>query len=449
MSLPSSLAAEKSALWRTAALTAREKAGTDPHRYLLQAGGGDFAKEVALQMGCQQKIKDKLPLWHACPSLYYPGTRACEQASSEITALHKACWAAQFRPQRLCDLTGGLGVDSSYFAREAAAQVLYAEAREDLAEVAAYNFGELGLQNIEVRHAAVEALLPHLPPADFLYLDPSRRDTSERRLYDIEAYSPHLPSLLPALLGRAPRILVKLSPMVDLSRTLQQLGPDHCEGIHVVSVQNDCKEVLFLLSATAVPGRSVPVGCFNYTKQGRESFSFLLEEEARATAAWVDPSLFFADASAADALSAEALSAEAAAAGDAAAHGDAATQCFLWEPNSAVLKAGAFKTVAVRCGLRKLHPHTHLYWGPASACVFPGKRFEVLQVYPYHKASLKTLKKAKLQANVATRNFPLSPEEVRKQLGVKDGGNLFLFAATLRGPAQEGARVLILCQRRP
>ncbi|MDR1623548.1 MAG: SAM-dependent methyltransferase [Tannerellaceae bacterium] len=387
----------------------KEHAGDNPERLLLGASrypGIDVPFAVE-QLVARRQIREKLPSWAANDALAFPSIIAAEQCSSEQTARYKqrlighaAC---------LCDLTGGLGIDSLAFSGKAR-KVIYIEKQGSYCSAARHNFQALGAGNIEVWQGEAALLLHRLTAADGIdvfYIDPARRGEGNKRVFALHDCEPDLPGLLPALTERAPRVIAKLSPMADIRQTLELL-PGVCE-VHVLSVRNDCKEIVFVIARpeTASP---LPVTCINYTAEGKEeTFTFTLETEKQLEITYANQ-----------------------------------VQAWLYEPNVSLLKAGAFKSVTL-LGVSKLHPHSHLYTSDRPVAAFPGRIFCAEETLPFNNALCKTLARTLPQANITVRNFPLSVEELRKRTGIKDGGDTYLFATTLQGER----KALIKCRKAP
>ncbi|MDR3141180.1 MAG: RsmD family RNA methyltransferase [Tannerellaceae bacterium] len=387
----------------------KEHAGDNPERLLLGASrypGIDVPFAVG-QIAARRQVREKLPSWFADDRLAFPSGIAAEQCSSEQTARYKQRLIS--RGACLCDLSGGLGVDSLAFSGKAR-KVVYIEKRSDYCNVARHNFQALGAGNIEVWQGEAARLLHRLPEAggiDVFYIDPSRRGEGNKRVFALCDCEPNLPELLPALLKRAPRVIAKLSPMADVRQTLELL-PGISE-VHVVSVRNDCKELLFVIGRPEA-GRPLPVACINYTAEGKEeAFAFTLQQEKQLEITYASR-----------------------------------VESYLYEPNVSLLKAGAFKSVTT-LGVSKLHPHSHLYTSGRLVAAFPGRIFYAEETLPFNNALCKTLAQALPQANITVRNFPLTVEELRKKTGIKDGGDVYLFATTLQGEK----KALIKCRKAP
>lgn len=358
---------------------------------------------AAEQILCRRYVKGKVPSWSVSDDLMFPSKISMEQASSEQTARYKQ----RLIPEgcTLCDLTGGLGVDSFFFSQRAS-RVIYIERYPGYCQSARLNFPILGADNIEVIEGNVQDVLPQTDAPDVYYIDPARRGAGNRRVFALEDCEPDLVKLRGELLSRAPRLIAKLSPMEDIRHTLSLL-PETVE-VHVLSVRNDCKELIFVMERDAKV-EDVPVYCVNFTADGEEeSFRFTLEEEQNAVVA-------------------------------------AAPKIggYLYEPNASILKAGAFKCIAERYGVQKLHVSSHLYTSEEEIKEFPGRRFVVEELIPFTGKTLKQLSEDFSQANITVRNFPLSVQELRVRTKIKEGGDVYLFATTYG----EDEKVLVKCRK--
>ena len=383
---------------------------------------------------CRRKLRAKVPEWTAVPSLRFPLRLSAEQCSSTETARYKAAVAlaalasagtaggakmAENAPKcscrvpfRLADLTGGLGVDSWAFA-EVFEQVLYNELRPELAAAAQHNFKELGINNITVRNfalvpqsmegrmeqsgkvipggASVSHILGDFRP-DVIFLDPARRAADGRKVFRLEDCQPDVLQLRPELLAACPHVLLKLSPMADITLVCKQLS---CvKEVHVVAAEGECKELLLLLER----GYDNPHRRFVY-----ENGSVL-----DLSGSWGGHRLQ-------DVTPAAGM--------DGFEPGKV-----LFEPGKGLLKAGAFDWPC-RYGLEKLGRHTHLYIGPeVPEGLAPfGNRFRILETLPLNNRTIKEIGKRYPQASVTARNIPLTSDELRRKLGVKDGGGVHLF----------------------
>ena len=375
--------------------------GEDPARLALSrskyaADVDDF--DLALTtLEVRRKLRTKVPQWYAVPSLRFPLRLSGEQCSSASTAHYKASLVQG----RVADLTGGLGVDSWAFA-QVAAEVLYNEMRPELAAAAEHNFRELGLTNVRVRNCELAASSCPAPTGhplaqvlagfapDVIFLDPARRASDGRKVFRLEDCQPDVLQLLPELLAAAPRVLLKLSPMADITLVCKQLGP--VREVHVVAAEGECKELLLLLERGYIGPYSL----------------FVFENGAVIE-----------------------IPGQAGNDGTVIGNGvmaDPDRPSFLFEPGKALLKAGAFD-LPCRYGLAKLGRHTHLYTAsaPVEALTPFGKWFRILEVAPLDKRSIRDIGKRYPKASVTARNIPLTSDALRKKLSVSDGGTLHIF----------------------
>ncbi len=344
------------------------------------------------QIIARRQIRDKLPDWYKHEDLIYPSRLSTEQCSSEQTARYKQ---VLLRGDSCCDLTGGLGVDTYYFAQKAH-DVTYIERFPDYCKAAAHNFDILQANHIRIINADAREVISTLKASTF-YIDPARRAACNKRVFALTDCEPDLLQLKPVLLDNALRTIVKISPMADIGETLRLL-PETRE-IHILAVKNECKELLFILepSQPEMPDLSVKIHAVNLLiSSPNQEFIFQEQEEKKAVLRTT---------------------------------GEIAR--YLYEPNAALLKSGAFKLIAVRYDLQKIHRHSHLYTSTKLCLQFPGRIFEVLSTHEFSGKSLKQLSKEIPKANITTRNFPLSVEEIRTRSHIKEGGDIYLFATTL------------------
>ena len=338
-------------------------------------------QEVAEQIEAKKKCKEKLPTYYHTPTIYYPNKLHIEQTSSEITAAYKATLISG---KSMVDLTGGLGVDSYFFSKKIA-RVFHCEIDQNLSEIAAYNFTVLGAKNIiTIPKNGFEFLIESKEQFDWIFIDPSRRNEVKKRVFLLEDCLPNVPENLELLFTKTDRILIKTAPLLDISIGRKELK--NVKEIHVISVQNEVKELLWILEKCYVG--SIAVKTIDYASTGISVFDFELSEEKNALAELALP------------------------------------LTFLYEPNAAILKSGAFKTIGNRFQLSKLHNHTHLYTSEKKI-VFPGRIFKIDAVFPYAKKNLHPLRNSK--ANISTRNFPESVANIRKKFKINDGGDQYLF----------------------
>lgn len=376
----------------------RDHEKDDPNKLLLTAiqyPGIDVPFAVG-QIIARQQIKEKLPTWYTNEQLVFPSKLSTEQCSSEITASYKERLPIG---DTLCDLTGGLGIDAYYFSRRVK-KVIYIERFPEYCEAARSNFQALGANHIEVIHADATAIADTIM-ADTFYIDPARRTNDNKRVFALSDCEPDVLQLKPLLLEHGQRLIVKISPMADIMETLRLL-PETTD-IHVLSVKNECKELLFVLGRIDHP-EAVNIHAINFTSQQKQSFSFSLNAEKEAPSRLTDT-----------------------------------IGAYLYEPNSALLKSGAFKLVASRYNVDKLHQHSHLYTSNQRVENFPGRAFHVDHVYDFSGKLVKQLSRILPKANITTRNFNLSVAEIRSRSGIKEGGDIYLFATTL----SNGKQILI------
>jgi hypothetical protein len=272
-------------------------------------------------------------------------------------------------------------------------KVSYVERQEELCDLARHNFKVLGKDHINVFHSETEAHLKTMGHADWIYIDPARRSAGGNKLVLLSDCEPDVSHLYPVLLEKATRVMIKLSPMMDISCALQDL-PNTSE-IHILSVENECKEVLLVLDQQVLG--SIKVRTINFGKNKEQQiFEYNLDEESIAEVKFATK-----------------------------------IDKYLYEPNAAIMKSGAFKLIGKRFGLCKLHINTHLYTSNELFSEFPGRVFEVTHLWGNSKKELYELCKKAPKANITTRNYPMPVDELRKKLKIKDGGDVYLFACTL------------------
>ena len=349
--------------------------------------GTDFSLALR-QIEARQLLQKKAPEWSANEALLFPARRSIEQCSSEATARYKA---ELVEGDNFADLTGGLGIDT-YYILQGFSHGDYVESQPELCALARHNFAVLATP-VNVHNETTETFLNHCDTYDCLYIDPSRRDAYGRKTVSIGDCAPNVAELQDALLQKATTVIIKLSPMLDLSLALTEL---RCvKEIHVVAVANECKELVFRIER-GYSGQ-VRLHCANLLTQ-QPIVTFTTEEER-------DCPLRLADS----------------------------VGRYLFEPNAALLKAGCFKLPASRFEARKLHKNSHLYTSDTLIEDFPGRIFAVEAVAPFNKKVRQTLLPDLEKANLAVRNFPLSVAELRKTLKISEGGDAYVFATTLRG----------------
>ncbi|MDC1265512.1 class I SAM-dependent methyltransferase [Flavobacteriaceae bacterium] len=362
--------------------------GSNIHELILK--GNPFEsldiKELIEQIEAKKKCALKLKTWFETPGIYYPNKLNIEQTSSETAALIKSEF---MQGASLVDLTGGFGVDSYYFSKQFK-QVVHCEMDSKLAEIAAYNFEILGAKNIESHNKdGIEFLKTNPDTFDWIYIDPSRRDGQKNKKFLIEDCSPNVITHQDLFFKHAKNVLIKMSPMLDISVGITALK--HVKTVYIVAVKNEVKELLFHQKKDF--DGIATIQTLNSHPNGDEQFSFEIAEEENTEATFSSP------------------------------------KTYLYEPNAAVMKSGAFKLISEKFKLDKLDPHTHLYTSDKKIEKFPGKLYEILNCYPYQK---KPLKKAigGLKANVKTRNFSEKIESLKTLFKLTDGGDVYLFFTT-------------------
>jgi len=343
------------------------------------------SSELATQIDGWQRSVRKLPTWAFSSPIYYPDKINLEQCSSEHTALVKQTLIK--KGARVVDITGGFGVDSCYMAQEAEV-VIHCELNAKLSEIVRQNAIELGVSNL-ICIATDGVAYVHQQKddtLDYIYIDPSRR-VNHAKVFLLEDCEPNIVELQNGFLKKSHTIISKLSPLLDLTAAIQKLR--HIKRIFVISVDGDCKELLFVQERD-YQGDAI-VSTIRIFQDQLQSHTFTIQEEKVTLTRASDP------------------------------------LTYLYDPDVSITKAGAFKTIAKRFDLYKLHQHTHLYTANDIKDHFPGRIFQIQQVY-----TLSNFKKENKisQANVATKNFPVKVEDIRKKFKIKDGGKDFLYFTT-------------------
>ena len=360
----------------------------------------DMAMAV-VQIAGRQIAEAKVPSWYQTEGLLYPKHLSMEQCSSELTARYKA---SLVEGETFADLTGGFGIDCSFLSRKFK-KADYVERQAELCELAKHNFPLLGL-NIGVHNKDGVDYLKQMQPVDCLLLDPARRDGHGGKTVAISDCEPDVSALEDLLVEKAQKVMIKLSPMLDLTLALKTLK--HVCEVHIVSVNNECKELLLILQKYAVSSE-ILIHCEHILSGNKhQSFSFTQEQERTSECP---------------------LSTE--------------VENFLYEPNSSILKAGAYRSLTQSYPCKKLHTSSHLYVSPHFIEDFPGRCFQVEAVSGFAKKDLKTFLQGIEKANLTIRNFPSSVAELRKRLKLKEGGEVYLFATTMA----DESKVLIKCKK--
>ena len=381
----------------------KEHLNDDPIKLALQAKKfPDVDMSVAITQIAGRKIAaEKVPSWMQFEGLVFPSHLSMEQCSSEATAVYKA---SLMSGNSFADLTAGFGIDCAFAAKNFK-RGAYVERQEELCAIARNNYHLLGLLDVDIVNGDGVEYLSEMQEVDWLFLDPARRNKQGGKTVAIEDCEPNVAELWKLLLQKSSKVMIKLSPMLDITLALQSLA--FVSDVHVVSVANECKELLIILDRGAVDCE-ISITSVNLLKSGESQlFTFTRNEEL--------------------------------------------CECeyaheigrYLYEPNASILKAGAYKSIANRYGLKKLHPNSHLYTSDIFVSEFPGRKFCCESVFGLGKKELKSNLGDIKKANITIRNFPSSVDELRKRIKLSDGGDLFLVATTLI----DEQKVLIKCTK--
>ncbi|PIE99824.1 MAG: SAM-dependent methyltransferase [Maribacter sp.] len=343
-------------------------------------------QELAEQIQAKKKCIKKLPIWFDTPNIYYPNRLNIEQCSSEATAKYKA---SILSGETLVDLTGGFGVDTYFFSKRVD-RVFHCEINKDLSGIAAHNLGTLGVGNIDfIPKDGLGFLKDSCQRFDWLYIDPSRRSENKGKVFLLSDCTPNTIEHLPLLFQKSKHIMIKTSPLLDITSGLNQLR--HVKEIHVVALKNEVKELLWVLEEGY--GGETNVKALNLIEPKPQLYDFDLSEEKNTSPTYELP------------------------------------LDYLYEPNAALLKAGAFKILSKAFKVDKLHGHSHLFTSK-DLMEFPGRVFKIKKVTGYNKKEIKDLVGS--QANITVRNFPESVATIRKKHKIKDGGEVYLFFTRLK-----------------
>ena len=394
----------------------REHADADVRRLALQgAKNPEVDLPFALdQIAGRQKAKTKLPSWAAIDGIVYPSHLSMEQCSSEQTARYKALIAG--KGALIVDLTAGFGVDMAFMS-QGFQRAVHVERQASLCAISSENYKLLGLHHIEVVCADGTDYLHQLDHADLIFLDPARRDDHGARTYGIADCTPNVLELRDELLQKADRVMLKLSPMLDWRKAVEDLG--HVSEVHIVSVDNECKELVVVLEVRGKRGevREYTVNCVNLLSNGgKEDFKFSAADISLTS--HLSPLTSFSYLS-------------------------PLTSYFLFSPNASIMKAGCFAALEQRFGVQQLDKNSHLFVADHDISDFPGRRFVIEKTTSMNKRELKDALAGIDRANITVRNFPMSVAELRKRLKLKDGGDLYLFATTLANNQHQ----LFLCRK--
>jgi hypothetical protein len=390
----------------------REHADDDVRKLALQSGkSNQIDLKMALQqIAGRQTARRKLPTWAASDDIVYPPHLNMEQCSSELTARYKASLAGT--GNRYVDLTGGFGVDF-YWMSQGFKERVYVEQNEQLCLLAEHNYGQLGLQ-CSVCCCDTATYLTEMQPADVVYLDPARRNEYGGRTYGIEDCTPNVIELLPQLLQHAGKVILKLSPMLDWRKAVADLQV--VSEVHIVSVDNECKELVLVLDGRQ--HANIPICCIN--NDSRFECVYSLETHCFQCG----NTLFPASIQNVSDL-------------------ETSGHSFLYEPNASIMKAGCFAPLSERRAVRQLSANSHLFVSTDKIVDFPGRRFQIVAISSMGKHELNQSLGSLKSANIAVRNFPMTVEQLRKKLKLKDGGDTYLFATTVG----ESDHRLFICRK--
>jgi THUMP domain-like len=372
--------------------------------------------DLVLQIKARQKAKTKLPEWFENEEVIFPKMLSVEQCSSEITAKFKANLVSG---ETLIDLTGGMGVDIAYMSKNFK-KAIYFEQNADLLIVTKYNFEQLGIENVAFVEGNSVEKLPTLSPTNsnqnsWIYLDPHRRDDTGSKVVRLQDCEPNILTIKNLLFKFTDNILLKASPMLDIDLAILDLG--NVSQVYVVAVENEVKEVLFHLKQNTNAGwvqnpasventEEVTLNAVNLSKNKSTTLSFTKSEEKNASINLSSP------------------------------------KQYLYEPNAAIMKSGAFRYVAQHFDLQKIAPHSHLYTSEELVEHFQGRIFKIVAVCKLDKKEVsKHLSENK--ANITIRNFPLTVQQIRDKLKLSDGGSEYLFATT----DAQNQKIVIVCRK--
>jgi len=378
----------------------KENQKKDLPALILKGSPFDHIKiqEIATQIKGMRVAEKKFPLFFNNPRILYPPKLNLEQTSSQTTAEYKS---GLVNGSSGADLTGGLGIDT-YFLAKKFDSFQYYEMNKELSEIAAHNFKELEATNISVHHGNSLDLLSQTDQKfDWIYADPARRDEHGGKVYHLSECTPNIPEELDFLLGKSDHILLKTSPILDITAGLRELHS--VKEIHIIAVNNEVKELLWLIEKNC--RADLKLTTINF--QGKKVQKFSFDTEIKTLNAVLSKPLNY-----------------------------------LYEPNAAIMKSGLFTEVSSTFGVPKLHEHSHIYTSGTLVKEFPGRIFQVTEFKNFKYKNLKNILKNK-KANVTTRNFPDSVENIRKKYKIQDGGSDYIFFTT----NLEDDKIVVFCKK--
>lgn len=349
------------------------------------------------QIEAKSKAKNKLPTWFSTKNIIYPSKISVEQTSSEITAAYKSELVSG---ESLIDLTGGFGVDDFYFAKKVK-NIFHCELNESLSEIVEHNFKQLNASNIKCFVGDSLDLIKELNANfDWIFIDPSRRNNAKGKVFLLKDCLPNVPENLDFLFQFSKYILIKTAPLLDISAGLSELK--NVKTIHIIAVENEVKELLWEINKDYRD--SILIKTINFYRNDKQFFEFILGENTGE----IQYDL---------------------------------PRKYLYEPNTGIMKSGGFDQVGVFYHLHKFHKHSHLYTND-EIIEFPGRIFEIQNCISYQKSAIKLFLENK-QANITTRNFPESVENIRKKWKIKDGGNQYCFFTT----DKNDNKIVLICKK--
>ncbi len=355
---------------------------------------------VADQIEARRKAKKKIPNWADNYNLIFPKPLSVEQSSSLSTAEYKA---SIFENLDLgIDLTGGFGVDSFHLSKKCNS-FIHNELNEELYQIIKHNFDHLGVTNVTFENRDAQELIKETKNRlDLIFIDPARRDGSGNKLYHLADCQPNILKMLPTLEQKTKKLLIKLSPLTDISLAVNQLDEKHIASVHVVSVENECKELLIMLDFQAIKTEidyyaiNIHKGSTNRISLNKNNNILPISEVKK----------------------------------------------YLYEPNASLMKLGFWAEISEKYSISAISKNTHLFTSDELIEKFSGRVFEIKRELKVNKKGIHKLLPNK-KANISTRNYPLSAKELRKKLQITDGGEDYIFA--FKDMKNKGC--LILCEK--
>ena len=386
------------------------------------------------QIAGRQKAKEKLPEWYATEGILYPKKVSMEQCSSSQTAEYKA---SLVEGDSFADFSGGFGVDTAAFAKKFT-KGYYVEPQQELCKLFQHNCKALDINNVDIISGTMEDNLASIEHVDMIYLDPSRRDTHGRRVVSLADCTPNLLKWRSALLERCNILMVKTSPMIDIYQTLRDLPETY--AVHVVAVEGECKEVVFLLTKNASVNGVCRDAKFCVSTKGTNECNVPTTGTNGRDIPRTAPTIIAVDINKSTTTRVQTtLETER----TTPPHIATELGTYLYEPNAAVMKAGIFNTLSQQFQISKLAKNTNLFTSNDLHENFPGRVFHIEAVHEFHPRNTAKALSHLASASIAMRNFPLSAEELRKTLKIKDGNAGYLFGCTL----SDGMKCVIVCEK--